>query len=246
MLAKNTREVLCEAVLEEFDGEQVTNIYSEFFSTDSSYLGDVDDNNYHYSNNSCFVNSSYGNENQSKVVCGYDIWYYANSENWKCIINAADNLTNSTGEDSTFINSLLSIEVENELDFGSLNNENVSEEFEILVYNRGNVVSDLSFSGYGASESDGYAMVCNGGNNIDIGFKKYSFYSVFGNLNLSEFESDYTNLTSSPFVEDFNLDFRKNDISDDAYNSTYWRIYVPQEVGGSCQGNIVFGAVMSL
>ncbi len=246
LLTNNTREVICETVLEDFDGDNITNIFSEFFSDDNSFFGDIEDNNYHYTNSSCFVNESYGNENQSKVFCSYDVWYYANSENWKCVINAADNLTNATGEDLTYINGLLSIEVVDSLDFGSMFNKNVSDEFEIVVHNRGNIFLDLSLSGYGATIGDGYSMICSGGDNIDVGYKKYNFSSFAGDLNLFEFESNYINLTSLPFTNDFNLGFRQNDLINDAYNSTYWRIYVPQGVGGSCQGNIIFGAVISV
>ena len=246
LLANNTREVFCEGILDEFDGENVTNVFSEFFSSDSSFFGDIDDNNYHYTNSSCFVNESYGTENQSKVFCSYDVWYYANSENWRCEINAGDNLTNSTGSDDTFINGLLSIEVIDSFDFGSVQNENVSEELEVVVYNRGNIISDLALSGYGVSEGDGYSMVCSGGDDLDIGNKKYSFSSVPGNLNLSEFESNYINLTSGGYTNDFNLGFRQDDSLEDSYNSTFWRVYVPSGVGGSCQGNIVFGAVASI
>jgi hypothetical protein len=228
LLTNNTREVICEAILEEFDGESITHVFSEFFSEDSSFFGDSDDNNHHYTNS-----------------CSYDIWYYANSENWKCVINAADNLTNSTSEDQTFINGLLSIEVIDSLDFGAVASENISDEFEVVIYNRGNVVSDLSLSGYGVVEGDSYAMICNGGDNLNVDNKKYSFISNSGELSLSELELNYFNLTSLPFTNNFNLDYRQNDLFDDAFSSTYWRIYIPFGVGGSCQGNIIFGAVLS-
>lgn len=244
LLTNNTRKVFCEAVLEEYDRENISNIYSEFFGETSSFFGDVDDNNHHYSNLSCFINQSYGNENQSFVSCSFDVWYYANSENWKCIINAADNFTNSTKEDSTFVNELLSISVLDSLDFGMVSTENVSSEHEIVVYNKGNVVLDLSLSGYGQEERDGLAFSCQG-QGINISNKRYSFESFSGNLNFSEFDSFYSPLTSSPIVKDFNLDFRKNDLVDNTYNSTYWRVYVPAGINGNCQGNIVFGAVKS-
>jgi len=34
-------------------------------------------------------------------------------------------------------------------------------------------------------------------------------------------------------------------VVNDAINSTYWRIYVPLGVAGTCQGNIVFGATVA-
>jgi len=207
-------------------------------------FGDEDDNNYHYSNSSCFVNESFGNENQSFVLCSFDVLYYANSENWKCVIHAEDNMTNSTEEDQTFVNELLSIGLIDSLDFGSVSTENVSSEFEIVVHNKGNVMLDLSFYGYGNEEEDGFAFSC-GGQGINISNKRYSFSSSLGDLNFTEFESLYFPLTSSPIIRDFDLNFRNDDLIDEAYNSTYWRVYVPSGINGECQGNIVFGAVKS-
>jgi len=244
LLTNNTREVFCEAVLEEFDGENVSQIYGEFFGETSSYFGDEDDNNYHYSNSSCFVNESFGNENQSFVLCSFDVLYYANSENWKCVIHAEDNMTNSTEEDQIFVNELLSIGLIDSLDFGSVSTENVSSEFELVVHNKGNVMLDLSFYGYGNEEEDGFAFSC-GGQGINISNKRYSFSSSLGDLNFTEFESLYFPLTSSPIIRDFDLNFRNDDLIDEAYNSTYWRVYVPSGINGECQGNIVFGAVKS-
>ena len=58
-------------------------------------------------------------------------------------------------------------------------------------------------------------------------------------------EANYTNLSSSPIVRKYDLDFRHNDLVDDAFNSTYWRMYVPKGSAGNCSGNVVFGAVIS-
>jgi hypothetical protein len=231
--------------VQEYDGDEILNVSSEFFSIDNSFFGDEDDNNYHYTNNSCILNQSFGEENQFEIICSYSIWYYANSENWKCEISLNDGLVNSSDNDEVFINPLLSIGVLESIDFGSLATQVFSDEVQIIVENKGNVLIDLALSGYGAQEGDGYAMICSGGENIGIENKKYSFNSFIGNLTLEDSEIFYNNLTSEPTITDFNLDFRKNDLEDNAINSTYWRIYVPSGSGGSCYGNIVLGAVMS-
>ncbi|MCX6750036.1 MAG: hypothetical protein NTZ83_01110 [Candidatus Pacearchaeota archaeon] len=64
-------------------------------------------------------------------------------------------------------------------------------------------------------------------------------------MNLNEFEAKYVNLTSYPDVKRFNLDYRKDDTTNEAINATYWRIYVPSGATGNCQGNIIFGAVQA-
>jgi hypothetical protein len=115
-----------------------------------------------------------------------------------------------------------------------------------LIYNRGNVEVDLALSGYGSSLDDGLAMSCSIKGDISIENKKYNLTSSNpGPLNLSDTFSIYNNLTSYPVINDFNLDFRKNDSVDLAYNSTFWRVYVPFVSQGNCSGNIIFGAVVS-
>jgi len=60
---------------------------------------------------------------------------------------------------------------------------------------------------------------------------------------LTEFEAAYLNLTDASLVKEFALNYRQNDLAnDDATSSTYWRIYAPRGVAGTCTGNIVFGA----
>ena len=130
------------------------------------------------------------------------------------------------------------------LDYGLVNATYVSEEGILNVTNYGNVKINLSLSGYAVNEGDGFAMNCSLGGNISINYEKYNLTdSNPGSLSLSQFEASYVNLTSSPKVREFNLNYRQDDTQNEAINSTYWRIYVPVGVGGTCQGNIVFGAV---
>lgn len=81
--------------------------------------------------------------------------------------------------------------------------------------------------------------------NISVQHEKYNITnSNPGVIDLSQFIANYTNLTSSPVVRTFNLEYRQNDTFNEAINATYWRIYVPLGVAGTCQGNIVFGATV--
>jgi hypothetical protein len=246
LLAASSRTVTCSAVVEDLDGGGFSNFYSEFFGQVSSSYGDTDDNNYHYTNSSCFEDSSYGTLNQSQINCTYELLYYSNTETWRCRIVGGDFFTNTTGEDTTFVNPLISIEMQDNITFGIVDSEAVSPEEEVVIYNRGNVLIDLALSGYGTVEGDFNSMTCTKGENISIDYKKYNLTSSnFGNLTLSQFEFNYTNLTTYPVTNDFNLNYRRNDTFDDAFNSTFWRVYVPYGSGGDCSGNIIFGAVLS-
>lgn len=247
LFTNSVRNVVCTAIVREYDNDSLSGFYSEFYDNVNSSFGSANDNNNHYTNSSCFVNSSYGDANQAEVVCSFDVYYYANSGNWNCEINVSDGIASASGSDSTFVNQLLSIEVVDTANFTVGTSGAVSNETEIIIKNAGNVVVDLGFSGYGESVQDGYAMSCYGGSFIDIFYKKYNLTSsVPGNLTLSEFEASYTNLTSNTVDEDFNLTQRQNDVTNDAFKSTFWRVYVPEEISNSCTGNIVIGAVVSI
>jgi len=245
LIAASTRSVVCEGVVEDLDGENLTNARAEFYNA-SSFYGDSDDNNSHYTNSSCFINSSYGSVNQSQIFCNFDVQYYATVGQWECILLVDDNLSISGNDtDTSNINSLLSIGLPDVADYGLVNINEVSDEIVLNVTNYGNVEVNLSLSGYAISEGDGLAMNCTLGStkNISIEHEKYNLTdSNSSQLTLQQTSGIYNNLTSSEVVRDFGLSPRENDTVNDAINESYWRIYVPVEVGGSCKGNIVFGA----
>lgn len=246
LLTNSVLNVVCSAVIREYDADSLSGFHSEFYDNVNSSFGSMNDNNNHYTNSSCFVNSSYGDLNQTEVICSFDVYYYANSEDWNCEINVTDGIVVTSGVDSTFVNQLLSIEVIDTANFTVSSSGSVSNETEIVIKNAGNVQVDLGLSGYGESVGDGYAMSCNGGSFIDIFYKKYNLMSsVVGNLSLSEFELNYINLTANTVNEDFNLTQRHNDVVSEAFKSTFWRVYVPEEISDLCIGNIVIGAVVS-
>lgn len=248
LITASTRKVYCKAIVKDPEGGLLYNLSARFFDVNSSFYDDLDDNNYHYTNSSCVVNSSYVSvDNESQVVCGFDTWYYANQGSWNCTLNVQDNLSaRSETYDSIIINPLLSVGVNSNIDFGILNTFNVSKEIEVNVTNYGNVKINLSLYGYATNIGDGYAMNCTLGNEISLYYERYNLTSSnLGNLDLSGMESLYKNLSSDYTVETFNLNPRQDDLVNNAVNFTYWRIYVPPGTGGECVGNIVFGASTS-
>jgi hypothetical protein len=244
LTAATTKTVYCTALVEDPEGGPISNITAEFFDS-SLGPGAADDNNNHYTNSSCITNSSYvpiGNE--SEAVCGFDVWYYANNGSWTCLLSASDNLSmtsNATGV--TTINPLLSVGVVSSIGYGLLNTFNVSNEVEVNVTNYGNVDINLSLYGYAQNPGDGYAMNCTLGGGILLQYERYNLTnSNPGSLDYATFESNYQNLSGNYSVENLQINQRKSDITNDAINTTYWRIFVPPGNGGNCTGNIVFGA----
>jgi len=239
LVAASKRKVTCTSVMEDPEGGPVLNASARFFSSGSSY-GSVDDNSTHYTNSSCFVNSSYSG-NTSLVNCTFEVFYYANSGNWTCLTSAQDNLSmrgNST--DGTFINSLLSVGVQSKIDFGSVGTESVSNEKIVNVTNYGNVAINLSLYGYGQNPGDGLAMNCTTGN-VTIGDERYNLTSSNpGLITGPQFDSNYQNLTGLYTVRKFDLNKKNNSFN--ATKPTYWRIKLHPVVTGNCSGSVVFGA----
>lgn len=251
LTAAGNTTVSCTGIVTDLDGDAtLSNGSSEFFDLTNSFFGDSDDNNDHYTNGSCSLDSAFGNENQSLASCTYSVRYFANSGNWNCTLRVYDNQSISGfRSNTTTINTLLAFSLPDLIDYGTVSAGNVSDERIVNITNVGNARVNLSLSGYGRYVGDGNAMNCSlgGTRNISISYEKYNLTaSNAGGLNLAQFESRYVNLTSNAITRRFNLNWRQNDASSgvDDYNATYWRIYVPAGVAGSCTGNVVFGATI--
>jgi len=253
LIGNQTRLVSCEALLRDYNNDSdFDTATARFFGNGSSYSG-TPDNNEHYRNDSCDINRSFGTWNgfpdddyHALANCTFSVEYYALPGEWNCTVWINDtNNWNATGSDNITMNELLSVGLPDIINFGTVNATYVSEENNTRVHNYGNVPIDLALSGYARTEGDGYAMNCTLGSlgAIPIEHEKYNVsVSQPGSLTLAE-TINYTNLTSAPVTEQFNLYYRTNDTETWAYNSTYWRIYVPIGVAGTCNGTIIFGAI---
>jgi len=243
LVAASNRLLTCSFIVEELEGDSLQNIESRFFH--SNYFFDTpSDNNYHYTNDTCTVDFSYGTENETQINCTYNVSYYADPGLWNCVLRLEDEyFASSNKTNTTSVNELLSVGLISSVDFGVVELLEVSNESVLNVTNYGNVDINLSLMGYGETPGDDLAMKCLGGE-IPVNYAKYNLTkSNSGSLTYEQFENNYTNLTGGPVVRYFNLDYRENDLENDRVNSTYWRIYVPSNVGGTCSGAIIFGAV---
>ena len=250
LTANSTTTVFVEVIARDFNGEDdIINVTSVFFDIIDSTYGGSDDNNNHYTNNSCNINTSYGTTYEINATCEFYVYYYANNATWNATALVTDNTSRTDlGSDLETVNILLAVGLPSSINYGTVNSTEVSSENVTNVTNFGNVRINLTLEGYGASQGDNLSMNCTlGTSNISIGYEKYNLTSsIPGTLSLSDFEANYTNLTSTRVINEFNLNYRQNDTS--AYfgdtNSTYWRIYVPAGAAGSCTGNIIFGATI--
>ncbi len=242
-----TTKIICEGIITAADNENsIRNVSAKFFDSSEANYESEDDNNYHYSNNSCSLNLSYGSSKEIKAFCIFQVEYYANSGNWTCSIQAIDNNSVSVkGTDTTNINPLLALDVDSPIDFGRVNSLKTSKEIVINITNYGNTKINLTLSGFAKTELDGKAMDCSNSENSSIAlfYEKYNLTSsTEGNLTFSEFEKTYTNITNNSKTKELNLNYRQNDLINEAITKSYWRIYVPSGVSGNCSGNLLFGA----
>ncbi len=246
----STKIVTCKAFVTDYNGwNDVWNGSAVFFDNSTSNFSDVNDNNTHYYNSSCTLTQY--DTYSLWVNCTFTVQYYANPGIWNCTLLANDSKqTTGQGNDVSNISQLLALALPDFIYYGNVSAMNFSGENVSNVSNAGNVKVNLSLSGYGFRENDGNAMNCTLGSikNISIQHEKYNLtVSHSGVLTSLQITSNYTNLSAAPTPKIFNLDYRRNDTHPfvDDTNSTYWRIYVPLGVAGTCQGNIIFGAVVA-
>ncbi len=247
-----TTNVTVYVVARDYNNESdIINISLRFFDNVNSSYTHASDNNNHYRNNGCTIDISYGDEYEINATCIVGLWYYANNATWNATINVTDNSTRTAvGSNTSTVNILLGIGLPDSIDYGTVNATEVSLEQVANVTNFGNTIFNLTLDGYARNRYDNFSMNCTRGNiqNISIWYEKYNLnVSNTSMLSLAQFESIYINLTSAPVTKTFNLLQRYNDTSPylDDTNASYWRMYVPVGVAGTCSGNIVFGAVQA-
>jgi len=253
-----TTLVQCIGILLDYNGDaDIVAANATFYDSVASSSGATDDNNDHYTNASCLIDADTGGYNGytddpylSLANCTFQVEYYANAEDWICHVTVNDTVS-WTGENTDIItvSPLLSLGLPDIIQYGTVNATEVSNENITNVTNFGNVQVNLSLEGYGAVEDDNLAMVCTlgGVGTIAVEHEKYNLTaSNPGQFTLAQLSGNYTNLTSGvPPIRQYELDYRTNDTVNKAIKQSYWRIYVPRGVAGTCNGSIIFGATQA-
>ncbi|MGV8152528.1 MAG: hypothetical protein ACP5OG_05595 [Candidatus Nanoarchaeia archaeon] len=257
LAANSTKTVYCNAIALDYNGDNdITNAKAELYHALTSSHGGVDSNNSHYTNLSCNITYTFGTWNgynddgyNALVNCTFDMLYYSNPGEWRCAVVVNDSYGfNASGTDNSSVSDLLAVGLPNSINYGRVNVTTSSDEVSVDVINYGNVMINLSLSGYARTVGDGYAMNCSQGvnPNISIYYEKYNVSdSNPGVFTLEQLENIYSNLSSSVIVRKFNLDYKKTNDEAVVFDSTYWRMYLPRGAAGNCSGKIVFGATKS-
>lgn len=253
-----TTIVSCVAVLRDYNGDaDIVGVNATFYDSVEATVDSSDDNNDHYTNSSCDLIADTGGFNgfvddpyHSIANCTFEIEYYANANDWVCSVTVNDSMAwTDTKWNTEAISPLLALGVPDIINYSTVNATFVSDEQLANITNLGNTQINLSLEGYGVTQGDGLAMNCTLGNvgTISIENEKYNLTAATaGDLTLAQTENFYENLTTTPVVRTLELASRTNDAINDAYHGTFWRIYVPRGVAGTCNGTIIFGATQGI
>ena len=157
LVANQTRLVNCVGVIRDYNGEDdIANVSAILFDNGNSSLYVADDNNRHYTNASCFINTSFGSYStftddvyMALANCSFNIWYYANPTLWNCTMMANNTVNWQDMNSSTqTVTQLLSMILPTSINYGLVNATYVSDEQIANVTNVGNVQVNLSLKGY--------------------------------------------------------------------------------------------------
>ncbi|HIH66540.1 MAG TPA: hypothetical protein HA282_05005 [Nanoarchaeota archaeon] len=228
----------------------------------------ADDNNTHYTNQTCSLETGSGTQRGGE--CIFRVQYYANNQTWSCNLTAWDagvtgssaNLTNATYANFT-VNDLTALNVPADINFGTINVGDTSLINKTNVTNTGNTILDISIYGYGngINASDN-AMNCTLGTNKNISLYYLRYNVTAGrhrdcNSNDFSWTANYWNLTNYTNAKNwtqFTLPPRTGDADGGvAANYTCWILRVPSttdglgaaDIGGVCRGVIAISAFVN-
>ncbi|MFH1770601.1 MAG: hypothetical protein ABH828_03515 [archaeon] len=234
--AGTTRSVLCNATIRDYNGYgDINRTNATLWDNNNAVMSDPDDENEHYFSN-CTLNGNDGTY-LSYWSCSFDVYYYANNgSDWRCNVTTVDNYNfTASGYNVTTLNPLYALNVTSEINYGDMAVEDTSTNSETAnITSFGNMNINVSLYGYGGNEfttGNGLAFICEIGN-ISVGNERYSLTDVAW--------ASMTNLTNeSALISGFTMPQRT---TTEIINTTYWKLYVPPNPFGQCNGTVVFEA----
>lgn len=233
--AGGERIVTCNATIRDWNGYQDLDTVNATLYYFLNQSGDPDSGNVHYTNSSCLETSNDG-EFIGNYECSFSVLYYANNGTWFCNVSVNDTFgfTDSAFND-TSINALFALNVTEVIDYGDLAVTDTSPDISANITNFGNMDINVSVLGYGATEGDGYGLICDFGGNINVEHQRFSGYSVSWD--------DKTPLSASD--QDMNITLlQATDATAPVVWETFWQLYVPPNPFGECTGTLRFTAMV--
>ena len=240
LTAGGTYRVDCLVEIRDFNGGgAISNVNGTFYY----YLNDTfdsDDNNTHYTNNSCSQDGA-ASGYFVNWTCSFDVWYYALNGTWEANITVNDsyNLTANDYSNST-ISPLYALNVTSPIDFGNLPvGDTSSTSVQANVTNFGNMDINVSVFGFGGNDSvsgAGLSMIC-AQRNISLPNERYD-------LSSATLYNAMTRITGAAVTIPGIMVTKQTQAGVYSVNSTYWRLHVNVTTNpfGICNGTVVFAA----
>ncbi|MFH0876365.1 MAG: putative Ig domain-containing protein [archaeon] len=229
--------VSCNGTVFDNDGiSDITSINATFFNADMGLTNiSADNSSTHYTNSSCVL-TSFDSKNAG-FNCTFALKYYSLNGTWQCNPFVLDiiNASNSTILNVT-LNELIAISIEPSiLNYGNLKVDQESSDIIANITNYGNIQTDLQFFGYANSENDNLSMTCETGI-IPLSYQRYSLsaWEVFTDMLL-------LGGRLSPNAVDLNISVQ--DTAEQSSKQLYWKLKIPFNTMGTCNGKVVFMAV---
>jgi hypothetical protein len=236
--AGSMKSITCNASVRDWNGfNDIIHVNATlYYSLNQST--DPDDNNTHYTNSSCTLNTSTGAYN-GVYSCVFNILYYANNGTWRCNVTAKDAYSNpnSTGSNSntTYFYPVYALNVTDGIDYGNIAVEEYSYDRSANITNFGNMGINVNVEGYGVNRSDNLAMNCSISGSISVENERFS--TTVG----TPFGSKMPLSSASQTIP--GLAMPKQTLSStQIINATYWQLYIPPNPAGNCTGFIIFSA----
>ena len=239
--AGGIKTIYCNATIRDWNGwDDLESVNATFYHS-SSFSGDVDNGNTHYTNASCdFDQLDVGNPYLASAVCSFEVVHYANNGSWSCNVSTKDLYEAQDFTDwlvnTTSVNELFALNVTDVIDYGDLAVMDFSLDIPATITNFGNVDINVSVMGYGEVEGDGLGLVCEEGSDISVENQRFSLGSG----------SDWLTMTAlSSSQQDAGLTLlQPTDVTNPVQSVIYWRLFVPPNPFGECVGTIRFTATM--
>jgi hypothetical protein len=231
-----TRFINCTVTATDAEGaENIVNASATFYY----YLNktsDSDNNNVHYTNNSCSYVSS--NSTSKTFLCGFNVYYFANNGTWNCNATVNNGLFYSaSANNSTIINPLYALNFSDGISFGNVQGGIESSDIIANVTNVGNMPINISLQGYAISIGDNTGMNCSDNTNITITNIKFS--TALGQTFAQKNPLDGA-------IQSLNITLQKPTSITPIINNTYWQIMPdPGSINRQCTGFIIFSAEAS-
>lgn len=232
-LVHNTTIICNFSVYDENGVDDILSANATFYIS-SNKSTDPDNNNTHYTNNSCSLINTDIPLKTKYFECGFSLQNYANNGSWFCNATAYNSQLSANNFDSANITTFVAINLTSLIDFGKIATGDISNETNMSITNFGNTRINLNISAYARTPNDGIAMLCDTGN-ISLTDLRYDIQSG-RNFSLMANNASNTPKTLSNFL------LSKQSNNSLSEKNLSWRVRATPLSFGNCNGTIVVTA----